>query len=276
MDRAIVQTSTRKSIHKKLLVTAIWSLWGLSFLLGVASSYDKSSFVKAQVSSNVNKVEVKEPNTNISNNTNTNVTSNDNTTKEVSPYANLSGKVIVVDAGHGGADPGTHGSNTGIFECDINLQIANRLSEALKKNGVTVVMTRTDSNTKELGTSKKLTFKERKAIIENANPDMVISVHQNFFKGDSSICGGQVLIRRKEDSTFAEQLQDSVNKVTNSSKNFIQGKYEILKYVDKPGFIIECGFLSNKEEERLLQTQDYQDKIVQVLLENLNTYWSQN
>lgn len=274
MDRAIEQTSKYKSIQKKLLITAIWSLWGLSFLLGVASSYDKKSFVKAQVSTNANNVEVKEASTNT--NTNTSVPANNTTTKEISPYANLSGKVIVVDAGHGGADPGTHGSYSGIYECDINLQIANRLSEALKKNGVTVIMTRTDSNTKELGTTKKLTFKERKEIIENANPDMVISVHQNFFKGDSSICGGQVLIRRKEDSVLAEQLQDSVNKVTNSSKNYIQGKYEILKYVDKPGFIIECGFLSNKEEERLLQTQDYQDKIVQVLLENLNTYWSQN
>lgn len=267
MDRAVAQTYKSKSIKKKLLVTAIWSVWSLSFLLGVASSFHKENFVKAQVSNNVNKVEVKEASNN------TSIPTSNDTTKEASPYANLSGKVIVVDAGHGGADPGTHGTSSGVLECDINLEIANKLAEELKNNGANVIMTRTDSNTLELGTTKKLTFKERKSIIQNANPDMVISVHQNYYEDDSSICGGQVLIRREEDVVLAEQLQDSINKMSSSSKNYIQGKYEILKYVDKPGFIIECGFLSNKEEEWLLQTQDYQEKIVQLLLENLNTYW---
>jgi len=268
MDRTIIQTSRHKNIQKKLLVTGIWSLWILSFVLGFASAY-QDNVVKAQISTNVNKVEVQAA-------SNTNLTTTETTTTKNYQYANLSGKTIVVDAGHGGADPGTHGVSTGILECDINMEIANILAEELEKNGVNVVMTRTDSNTLGLGTTKKLSFKERKAIIQKANPDMVISVHQNSYEDDSSIYGGQVLIRRDEDMALAEQLQNSLNTMTNSSKNYIQGKYEILKYVDKPGFIVECGFLSNLKEEQLLQTKDYQEKIVQLLLDNLNTYWKQS
>lgn len=115
MDRAIIQTPRHKNIQKKLLVTGIWSLWIFSFVLGLACAY-RDNVVKPQISTNVNKVEVQ-----AAASSNTSNTTGETTTTKTYQYANLSGKTIVVDAGHGGADPGTHGASTGILECDINM-----------------------------------------------------------------------------------------------------------------------------------------------------------
>lgn len=279
IDKEMVQTSKDKEGQKKLIIMIIRSLWIISFLVGVAWSITtEESLAKTKLSISLNNNVNENVSSNIANDVNNNQIEDTtvNKTTETYAYPNLAGKVIVVDAGHGGKDPGTQGARTGILECDISLDIANRLAAELKNNNVNVIMTRTDSSTLELGTSKKLTFEERKTIIQNANPDMVISVHENFFEDNSTIRGAGILIRRTEDRALAEQFQDSINKELGTSRKYIQGKYKILKYVEKPGFIIECGFLSNSEDERLLQTQDYQDKIVQLLLENLNTYWNQD
>ena len=106
---------------------------------------------------------------------------------------NLDGTVIVIDAGHGGWDPGKVGVN-GVLEKDINLQIAEKLKEKLEEAGCTVIMTRTEDTAlggSADGTTKSADMKERIRIMEETKPDYVISIHQNSFS-DTNVKGAQV------------------------------------------------------------------------------------
>lgn len=182
-------------------------------------------------------------------------------------------KTIVVDAGHGGKDPGAIGASGGVYESEINLQMANILANELKKKGANVVMTRTDESTKLLGETNKLSMDERERVIVNANADMVISLHQNYNENSNKIKGVQILLRQDSDIAFASKLQQKFNSELNVNLNYIQDKYTLLEFGNQPSFIIECGFLSNPEEEIHLQSYDYQKKIIDILINELDNYW---
>lgn len=184
----------------------------------------------------------------------------------------LYGKKIVVDAGHGGSDPGTIGPVTNVYEADLNLDIAYLLKNKLEKIGVEIIMTRTKENTQTLGNDNKFEINERGRIIEAANADMVISIHQNFNKDDSSIKGAQILIRDKKNEELAQALQNAFNLKLETNLNYLLNRYEILSYGKQPSFILECGFFSNVEDERNLQTSTYKDKILDILCEELEKH----
>ena len=187
-------------------------------------------------------------------------------------------RTVVLDSGHGGFDPGKESSD-GILEKHINLAIAERLKELLEKEGIRVVMTRTDDNGlyTESDSNKKIAdMKKRCAIIDAAKADIVVSIHQNSYQSPE-VKGAQVFYYSESEKgkKLAEVLQKSL--IENADpENHRMAKantsYYILKNTSAPTVIVECGFLSNPEEERLLNTAQYQEKLVDALQKGICEY----
>lgn len=189
--------------------------------------------------------------------------------------------VVVVDAGHGGYDPGKVGIS-GVLEKDINLAIACKVRRILEKEGIQVVMTRKEDVDlcAEAGGSKKSTDMRKRVEIMNASGAAVaVSIHQNSFT-DASSHGSQVFYYEasKEGETLAKTIQESIKGVI-TEENHRQAKpnreYYILKKVSCPVVIVECGFLSNQREEMLLTEEDYQEKMAQGIVKGILQYVSQ-
>ncbi|MBR2988647.1 MAG: N-acetylmuramoyl-L-alanine amidase [Clostridia bacterium] len=173
-------------------------------------------------------------------------------------------KTVVIDAGHGGIDGGVVGKNTGIKESQINLAVAKSLKNYLERNGYRVILTRENNDglyEKSASNKKRSDMENRRKIIENAVPDMVVSVHQNYYPL-SSVSGAQVFYGTSEVSCeYARVFQAQLNANLNCSRVAKEGDYYILNCTAYPSLIVECGFLSNPAEERLLVKATYQKKI---------------
>lgn len=181
---------------------------------------------------------------------------------------------VVVDSGHGGWDPGKIAIN-GILEKDINLKIATKLKNLLEQYGIEVVMTRAqDSDTAD---SKQEDMKRRVNIMNENKPDLCVSIHQNSYS-DPAIHGAQVFYytHSKEGERAAEIIQKALLKVDtdNTRQQKANDTYYILKKAESPVVIIECGFLSNKEEADLLNTDTYQQKMAEAIAEGVFEYLS--
>lgn len=183
---------------------------------------------------------------------------------------------VVIDAGHGGFDSGAVGRLTGVKEDGLNLIVANMLKELFEKNGVTVVMTRADENA--LGRTKGEDMVKRRSIIENAEADIVISIHMNKFS--DTTCSGPATFYHKdseEGKALAELIQTELNTRLAPPRPRVQKPetYFILRSSDSPCVLVECGFLSNENEERLLQTEDYQSECAKAIYTGAKLYLEQ-
>lgn len=187
----------------------------------------------------------------------------------------LSGKKIVIDPGHGGKDSGTQGLLTGVYEADLNLEISNKLKDKLESMGAEVIMTRTEESTKELGDEKKLQTSLRGKIIEDAKADMLLSIHQNYNKDSKKVAGVQILYADKNSAQFADALQEEFNTELNRRLHNQKNEYIVLKLGNQIGVIVECGFLSNKEDEDRLQTDEYQSQVVDIICKQVEKYFSE-
>lgn len=175
--------------------------------------------------------------------------------------------VVVLDSGHGGMDPGKIGID-GSLEKDINLQISERLKMYLEASDVDVIMTREDDRGlyEESDDSKKMAdMKNRCKKIEEANPDLVVSIHQNSYHQEP-VCGGQVFYYKTSErgKRLAEILQrrfDFVLGEKNTRQAKPNGNYYLLLHVKQPIVIVECGFLSNWKEAAALNSAEYQDRL---------------
>lgn len=182
------------------------------------------------------------------------------------PVSGRIGRTVVIDAGHGGVDVGVVGRTSGAKESDINLEIARALKSVLADNGYTVVMTR-DSGDGLYGLSSKnrklKDMQTRKSIIDNAKADIVVSIHQNYYPL-SSVRGAQVFYAKDSDDAraMAEEMQRMLNvNLDDCSRSAMQGDYYILSCSETPALLIECGFLSSPEDEKLLLSPEYRKKI---------------
>lgn len=175
-------------------------------------------------------------------------------------------RVIVIDVGHGGNDPGKVGAS-GIKEKDVNLEIAGYLQDYLIAQDYIVYLTR-DSDYglyEENDSNKKSTdMRNRIQFFSDKNANYVISIHQNSFP-DATQHGAQTFYHSTSEASqkLAESIQDSLltidntnNRVSKSSDN-----YYILKKSTMPAVIVECGFLSNPEETARLTDSNYQKKL---------------
>ena len=172
----------------------------------------------------------------------------------------------VVDAGHGGSDPGKVGINQAL-EKDVNLQIAEKLKAFLEAEDIRVVMTReTDGGLYDENVSNKKVqdMKRRIAIIEEADPVLVVSIHQNSYQQES-VKGAQVFYYATSERSrmLASMIQKEFQVLQPDNRRLEKGNdsYYLLKKTAKPIVIAECGFLSNAEEAEKLVTQEYQERV---------------
>lgn len=168
--------------------------------------------------------------------------------------------VVVIDAGHGGEDPGKVGVN-GELEKDINLQIARRLQKKLEGKGITVIMTRTDDI---MQGSKTEDMRKRVSEINAIMPRIVISIHQNSYTSPN-VKGAQVFYYEdsKESKEAAYIVQQELKMLDSENERQIKADHSfyMLKKTKSPIIIVECGFLSNPEEAEKLVMEEYQEKL---------------
>ena len=189
---------------------------------------------------------------------------------------------IVIDAGHGGMDGGVTGKKTGVKESDLNLAIALKTAEKLKDVGFEVVLTRkTEEGLYDVATRgfKKRDMQKRKEIAIEANPSLLVSVHQNLYPTRSPR-GAQVFYRKNDENSrvLANRLQAKLNGLyaEQNVKNRKEtgAEYFILDCVSCPSVIVECGFLSNVEDERLLISESWQRRIAENITAGILAYLS--
>lgn len=174
---------------------------------------------------------------------------------------------VVIDAGHGGSDPGSIGYKTKVHEADLNLKLSKLLEQKLKAAGINVVMTRTSESAMLEGSGRKWKqedMKLRKELIKNTRPNMVLSIHQNSYT-NHSYRGAQVFYDKTSEISkqIANLIQEEFKQNLDSYiKSTSPGNYFMLKCTYAPSVIVECGFLSNAEDEQLLLSENYQNKIV--------------
>lgn len=185
---------------------------------------------------------------------------------------------IVVDAGHGGNDPGKVGINNAL-EKEINLALALKLAELLEEKDIEVVLTR-DSDTglypDNASNKKAADMQARCQIISEAAPIFTISLHQNSYPS-AEIKGAQVFYygQSKKGEALAVILQESlVTRVDPENRRTAKANdsYYLLKKTPTPTVIVECGFLSNPTEADLLLDEDYQNKLVRAIYMGILEY----
>jgi len=170
-------------------------------------------------------------------------------------------RTVIIDAGHGGGDPGAIGL-TGSLEKEINLSISLKLQKLIEKNGGIVLMTRTDDN--GLASSKSEDMAVRKKLREENSGGIFISIHLNSFPLESCEGAQTFYAKGEESKNLAEKIQKNMVKYLDENNTRIAKKLTdvyLLKKVNIPSVIVECGFLSNSREEELLKSEDYQNKI---------------
>lgn len=191
---------------------------------------------------------------------------------------------IIVDAGHGGEDPGKISAFSGVNEKDLNLAIAKLLKQQLEMAGYRVIMTREEDKlvykhgTKEILSKRKQDLTGRKEIMDNSRADIVVSIHMNDFS-QSKYYGAQVFYPpNSEDSQkLAVCIQkglgsdlDPTNKREALLKNV---PIVILRDIKTPTVVVECGFLSNQQEEQKLRSEDYQLRIAKTIKMGIDSYF---
>lgn len=186
----------------------------------------------------------------------------------------VSEKVIVLDAGHGATDGGAVGIS-GALEKDINLKIATRLKKLLEKTGAKVILTREDDS--PIAETKREDMKKRKSIKENSSADIFVSIHMNKFP-QAKYSGAQVFYAKDDKSRIlGEDIQSEMKAILNPENNRVakatDGSIYILKESTVPSVIVECGFLSNPQEEKLLKQSEYQDKVAWAVYSGILKYF---
>ena len=188
-------------------------------------------------------------------------------------------RTVVIDAGHGGVDGGAT-SCTGILESQFNLEIATKLNDLMHLLGIQTRMIReTDCSIYTQGETiaqKKISdLRERVRIVNSIDDCVLVSIHQNHFS-DSKYSGAQVFYPQTAGSKeLSTKLQENIKRTLNpDSRRGIKkadGIY-LMQHINCPGVLIECGFLSNPQEEYLLRTEDYQQKLCCVIACTVSTW----
>lgn len=196
--------------------------------------------------------------------------------------------IILLDPGHGGIDSGASGSG-GVCEKNINLSIALTIKRLAEADGWAVVMTREDDSSlsprqdrQSIRSMKTEDLLARKKVIEETEPTVAVSIHLNSFKQDQRVRGAQTFypgsgdqIIRDESKLLAEIIQENLVKgISDGTDRVALAKSDVLmlKNPIAPIVIVECGFLSNPEEERLLNTEDYQRKLAECIYKGIMEY----
>ncbi len=195
------------------------------------------------------------------------------------------GKIVVLDAGHGGEDPGAVSAYSGIKEKDITLVLAEKTKKLLEDAGYTVVMTRTedvlsyDDEKLSMTAKRRQDLLKRKKMMDESNADIVISIHLNSFS-DSQYHGAQTFYTKESLSSkkLAISLQTAFCQILepeNEREALLKTEDIIItKNCKVTTAIVECGFLSNQEEEKKLADETYQSKIAESIKAGIDNYFT--
>lgn len=194
----------------------------------------------------------------------------------------VSGKTIVLDAGHGVPDEGAQSSN-GTTEAQTNLKITLKLQNLLEQSGCKVILTRSDENA--IYSLDANTLKEKKIsdihnrvkIGNESSADIFVSIHLNKIP-QSQYYGWQCFYKsgNEQSTNLAKKIQASLNKSIQKENNRVAMKLDtvyIMKHVEIPISIVECGFLSNPEEEKQLLEDEYQNRLAWGICNGIMDYF---
>jgi len=194
----------------------------------------------------------------------------------------VSNKVIVLDAGHGKPDEGAE-SSTGTTEAQTNLKIVLKVQSLLEQSGATVILTRSDENgiydlDKNTLREKKISdIRNRVKIGNESQADIFVSIHLNKIP-QNQYYGWQCFYKQNDENStkLAKSLQQNLNEAIqkeNKREAMKLNKVYIMKHVEIPISIVECGFLSNPEEEKQLLDDEYQDKLAWGIFNGIMDYF---
>ena len=185
---------------------------------------------------------------------------------------------VVIDAGHGGIDGGVTGITTGVKESELNLDIARKLKTKFDKSGAKTVMTRkTEAGLYGIYSKgfKRRDMQKRKQITLNAKADVFVSIHLNYYSSPLRR-GAQVFYKIDEEKSksLADIVQAELNGGKECERDYtaLAGDYYVLNEADCAAILCECGFLSNAEDEKLLLTDEYRDKIAERIFNGIEKY----
>jgi len=191
----------------------------------------------------------------------------------------LGNRVVVIDPGHGGVDPGAVGISE-VLEKDITLAVSKRLQALVQQSGAKAVMVREDD--RDLGTSQGLLRRKREDLAQriqlamDSQAEVYLSIHANSFP-DAKLTGAQTFYHgdSPEGKLLAQSIQQELNRMTNG-KRVAKGNQDIyvLKKANQAAVTVELGFLSNLQEEELLTTPEYQQKLAIAIYQGLSIYFS--
>ena len=192
-------------------------------------------------------------------------------------------KTVILDAGHGTPDEGAS-SKTGITEASINLSITLKTKEFLERNGYKVILTRKnnngiyDSNCTTIREKKNSDLRNRVKIANQSDADIFVSIHLNKIP-EEKYWGWQTFYKNKneEGKKLAESIQNNLNKVIQKENKRVPLKIDniyIIRNIKIPTTIVECGFLSNNEEAKLLETAEYQEKLAEGIYKGIEDYFN--
>jgi len=193
----------------------------------------------------------------------------------------LSGQVIIIDAGHGGIDPGAN--RPGILEKDINLAVSLKLKEVLNHYGAKVVLSReTDVDLSGECDNQKIKGRyhrdlaARIEMVEESDADLFISIHANAVPS-SQRHGAESFYysESKEGKLLANFIQTELKKVTERAPEAHAANYFVLRKNQIPATLVELGYITNSEERTLLQSPEYQQKLAEAIAMGIVNYYQQ-
>lgn len=194
-------------------------------------------------------------------------------------------KTVMLDPGHGGEDPGAVSDYSGIKEKDINLNIALKVKALLEQQNYNVIMTRSEdrleynSETRNIVQKRKEDLERRKKMMDEGGANIVVSIHMNKFP-QTQYYGAQTFFppNSPESQKLAMNLQKSIRETVdpNNTREALVKKEPIIILKDSKTTtaIVECGFLSNPDEEKLVGTNEYQDKIALAIKNGILAYFN--
>ena len=197
----------------------------------------------------------------------------------------VSNKVIVLDAGHGIPDEGAQSSN-GTTEAETNLKVALKVQTLLEQSGATVILTRSDENaiydidSKTLKQKKISDIHNRVKIGNESSADIFVSIHLNKIP-QQQYYGWQTFFQEGNEQSLnlAKSIQSNLNDSIQKENKRVAMKIDkiyIMKHIEIPTAIVECGFLSNPEEEKLLLEDDYQNRLAWGIYNGIMDYFYEN
>jgi len=206
--------------------------------------------------------------------------------EEATPASSVSTLgTVIVDAGHGGEDPGKVSGYSGVNEKDLNLTIANLLADQLEDAGYRVIMTRKEDKliykegTTDITDKRRQDLTRRKEMMDNGGADIVVSIHMNDFS-QSKYYGAQVFYPPESEKSklLAVNVQKALRQDVDPS-NMREALLKstpivILRNLKTPTIVIECGFLSNQQEEQKLRSENYQLSVARAIKSGIDNYFT--